>query len=194
MSHTIYTASPSTLRVEIREVLRYLNIKDPDEALLSRIYTCIEEARRVIMPKAVYLKCSVNIEGSLVTVGPLKMNSKNLATFLSGVEEAYLFVATLGAAADREVNKYLKTEPSKGVIMNGAMIAYIEAFCDKLNGYLLGSDKSSKRYSPGYGDLSLEHQRELLNILDAERRVGISLTESFLMVPTKSVSAIVGIK
>ena len=194
MSHTIYTASPSSLKIEIREVLRYLGVKEPNEELLSRIYDCIEAARRVIMPKAVYLKLPLLIEDSTLALGTLRMESKNLAKFLQGSNEAYIFVATLGLSADREVNKYLKVEPSKGVIMNAVMIAYIEALCDKLNGFLLGEDTSLKRFSPGYGDLALEHQREVLQLLDAERRVGITLTDSYLMVPTKSVSAIVGIK
>ena len=194
MSHTIYTASPSSLHIKVREVLRYLNVKEPDEAFLSLLYDCIEQCRRVIMPKAVYIKCPVSLDGSRVTMGALDMNSAKLSAFLEGAEEAYLFVATLGAMADREVNKYLRAEPSRGVILNAVMVAFIEEFCDKLNGYLLGVDASTKRFSPGYGDLALEHQREVLTLLDAQRTVGITLTDTYLMVPTKSVSAIVGIK
>ena len=63
-----------------------------------------------------------------------------------------------------------------------------------LNGYLLGVDASTKRFSPGYGDLALAHQKEVLKLLNAEKNVGITLTDTCLMVPTKSVSAIVGIK
>lgn len=194
MSHTIYTASPSFLKIKVREVLRYLNVKESDEALLSLVYDCIEQCRRVIMPKAIYVKCPVSIDGKTVALGELKMDSQKLSAFLDGANEAYIFVATLGAMADREVNKYLRAEPSRGVILNAVMVAFIEEFCDKLNGYLLGVDSSTKRFSPGYGDLALEHQREVLALLDAQRTVGITLTDTCLMVPTKSVSAIVGIK
>ena len=194
MSHTIYTASPSSLKIKVREVLRYLNVKEPDEALLSLVYDCIEQCRRVIMPKAVYVKCPVSINGKTVDLGELRMDSQKLSVFLDGANEAYVFVATLGAMADREVNKYLRAEPSRGVILNAVMIAFVEEFCDKLNGYLLGVDASTKRFSPGYGDLALEYQKEVLKLLNAEKNVGITLTDTYLMVPTKSVSAIVGIK
>ena len=50
------------------------------------------------------------------------------------------------------------------------------------------------RYSPGYGDWPLEAQRRLFELLDAPRKAGVSLTDSLLMVPSKSVSAIIGVK
>jgi hypothetical protein len=146
------------------------------------------------MPKAVYIKCPTSTDGKTVDLGGLRMDSQKLSSFLDGANEAYIFVATLGAMADREVNKYLRAEPSRGVILNAVMVAFIEEFCDKLNGYLLGVDASTKRFSPGYGDLALEHQREVLALLDVQRTVGITLTDTCLMVPTKSVSAIVAIK
>ena len=50
------------------------------------------------------------------------------------------------------------------------------------------------RFSPGYGDLPLEFQREIFRALDVPRRIGVSLGSSCLMSPSKSVTAIVGIK
>ncbi len=49
------------------------------------------------------------------------------------------------------------------------------------------------RYSPGYGDYPLSEQRRLLSILDASRRVGVSLTDALVMAPSKSVSAVIGV-
>ena len=49
------------------------------------------------------------------------------------------------------------------------------------------------RFSPGYGDLKLEHQKDWFRLLDISRQIGIELTDSLLMVPTKSVTAIIGI-
>ena len=50
------------------------------------------------------------------------------------------------------------------------------------------------RYSPGYGDLPLELQREIIRVLDCGRTIGITLTESLLMQPSKSVTAVIGMK
>ena len=49
------------------------------------------------------------------------------------------------------------------------------------------------RFSPGYGDLPLEFQRDFFRILRPQRRIGVTLTDACLMVPSKSVTALVGI-
>jgi len=65
---------------------------------------------------------------------------------------------------------------------------------DKIRATLEPGETLVSRYSPGYGDFPLAAQRELLSLLDAPRKVGVSLTDTLLMVPSKSVSAIIGIK
>ena len=194
MNHTLYTVSPNLLEVSTREALRYLNIKSPDEALLRLTMDCIDEAKSIASLKAVYIKSGVTVENDIIRLDFMEMKSAKLAAFLNGCNEAYVFAATIGMRADMLVNKYLKTEASRGVIFNAACVALEEAFCDRLNGYLLGVDSSTRRFSPGYGDLSLEYQREILSYLDAERKIGVSLTDGCLMVPTKTLTAIVGIK
>ena len=52
----------------------------------------------------------------------------------------------------------------------------------------------TSRYSPGYGDLPIESQHTILNLLDASRKIGVSLTGSLMMVPSKSVSAVIGVR
>ena len=50
------------------------------------------------------------------------------------------------------------------------------------------------RFSPGYGDFDLKYQKDILEYLDANKKIGISLTDSLMMIPTKSITAIIGIK
>ncbi|MBQ8392228.1 MAG: hypothetical protein IJX51_00500 [Clostridia bacterium] len=193
MTHTMYTVSPQTLSVEIKDALRYLSIKSPDEGTLALAIECIEEAKEIAVPKAVYVKSRVKIEGRRVIFDFMEMESENLVKFLDGYSEAYIFVATIGIRADMLVNRYLKSQPSKGVLFNASCVAVIESFCDRLNLFLTDGRYRERRYSPGYGDLSIEYQKELLKYLDAERKIGVTLTEGSLMVPTKTVSAIIGI-
>ena len=194
MNHILYTSSPSRLEISTRDVLRYLNVREPDEELLALVNDCLDEAVKVAQLKAVYVRTNVALCGDKAIFDFIEMESKSLCKFIDGCDEAYIFVATMGIKADMLVNRYLKTDPSRGVIFNAACVSVIEAFCDKLNGYLLKTENSSKRFSPGYGDLKLEYQRELLTHLDSVRKIGVSLTDGCLMVPTKSVSAIIGIK
>ncbi|MBP3731219.1 MAG: hypothetical protein J6I40_07110, partial [Mailhella sp.] len=49
------------------------------------------------------------------------------------------------------------------------------------------------RFSPGYGDFALEHQRDFARFLDMPRNAGISLSDTLLMTPSKSVTAVIGV-
>lgn len=194
MNYTLYTVSPSRLEIGLCDVFRYLNVSSPDEELLKTAEECLAEALKIAQLKAVYVRSDVKVEGDKAIFDFMEMKSEKLCRFLEGCNGAYIFVATVGIKADMLVNRYMKTDMSRGVIFNAACVAVIEAFCDKLNGYLLGTGKSCRRFSPGYGDLKLEYQKELLSCLEADRRVGVTLTDGCLMIPTKSVSAIIGIK
>ena len=70
----------------------------------------------------------------------------------------------------------------------------IEVFCDLVNDEMKAGRILKPRYSPGYGDVSLSCQNDILSFLDAYRKIGLTLTETYLMTPIKSVTAIVGIE
>ena len=65
---------------------------------------------------------------------------------------------------------------------------------DAIRAELAPGERLIMRFSPGYGDWALSAQRELLRMLDASRTVGVSLTDTMLMVPSKSVSAVIGVR
>jgi len=84
------------------------------------------------------------------------------------------------------------------VIFDSAATALVERAADAANARARAyaakqGSFTSWRFSPGYGDLPLAVQRDFLAALDATRQLGITLTPSNLMVPTKSVTAIVGV-
>ena len=99
---------------------------------------------------------------------------------------------------DRLIARYGITAPAKAVLLQALGSERIEAFCDelcrdisKLEGKV--GNTIRPRYSPGYGDLPLEIQREVFSALDCTKNIGISLSDSLFMTPTKSVTAIIGI-
>ena len=74
----------------------------------------------------------------------------------------------------------------------------LEDYCDQVNEELrLEYEKRGMflrpRFSPGYGDFPLGCQPALLGGLEASKRVGITLTDSYLMMPSKSVTAVIGV-
>ena len=74
--------------------------------------------------------------------------------------------------------------------------AAIEQVCDAAAGELhraLPELYQTWRFSPGYGDFPLEVQPMLLAVLDAPKRIGLCATDSLLLTPTKSVTALIGL-
>ncbi len=129
---------------------------------------------------------------------PFEQKSEKLRNNLQGCSKAVLFAATIGAGIDRLIRRYEKADPKLGLLLQGLGAERVESLCDAFDAEVkacaekLGGE-TNWRYSPGYGDLPIEVQRVFLPLLDAERRLGITLSESCLMAPSKSVTAIIGI-
>lgn len=132
-------------------------------------------------------------------VFPFEQRSEKLKMNLQGSDRAVLFAATIGSGIDRLIRRYEKADPKMGLLLQGLGAERVESLCDAFDAEVktvaeeLGGS-TNWRYSPGYGDLPIEVQRDFLPLLDAERRLGITLSESCLMAPSKSVTAIIGIR
>lgn len=182
------------LVIKDSEVKRYLGIFGVDKKVEDLVCALKKEVIEKSAPIATYVRTPVQIYESYVDFGFEKIKSQNLAKNLCGCEEVFVFASTLGMEVDRLIEKYMKIEPSKGVIISSIASALIESFCDYVNSMLVSECKSCPRFSPGYGDFSIIHQKKILNILEANKLLGISLTDSYMMKPSKSVTAIIGIK
>ena len=98
---------------------------------------------------------------------------------------------------DRRIARAKLSSPAKALLMHAIGAQQVEGGCDRLCGQLAEQfpDKQlTDRFSPGYGDLPLEMQKDVMTALDCGRTVGITLTDSLLMTPSKSVTAIIGMK
>ena len=175
---------------EMCEIFRYLGYGNtlPDEPTQKLTEQVIKEMQKSCTPKA-----SFGIEKEIAWT-----KSRDLAKALENCESVLVFCATLGTGADRILQKYAETAPSKAAIAQAAGAAMIENWCDKLCGKIENTLQKDglylrPRFSPGYGDFPIEQQKILLERVDATRRIGVSLTDSFMMTPTKSVSAVAGI-
>ena len=188
------------LTVDRQEVLRYLRMGrvQPDEVLESRLSAIEKEVLSVLRPTAYWQL--VPIEGAYPSyrVGSLELTSAKLWETLRGCRHAFLFCATLGAGVDALLRRCGHRSAADLVMVQAVSTALIETYCDECQEKMLQEpavcgESLRMRFSPGYGDLSLEVQRPLLTVLDASRRAGITLLDSLLMVPSKSVSAIIGV-
>lgn len=107
--------------------------------------------------------------------------------------------ATLGFAPEQLIRRAEALgQQSRALIYDAAASAMIETYCDALNDALRKEAVTEghvlrPRFSPGYGDLSLSLQTEFMRVLQLKRQLGITMTESLLMLPSKSVTAVIGI-
>ena len=178
-----------------QEILRYAGCKSPDNETLNLLKTCLNEAEDVLKYKVCFCVLPLKISDDLCELSGLRILSANLSKNLSGCNKSLLFGATLGVGIDRLISKYGKISPAKALMMQAIGTERIEALCDTFCGeYCKENDVGlTPRYSPGYGDLSLEVQRKIFDILSCSKNIGLSLNDSLLMSPSKSVTAFAGI-
>ena len=175
-------------KIPIKEVLRYAGLKEENEDIKS----CIREALKVISPKCCYVKVPVKATENKVDFGEFCVYSESLGINLKNCSEAYLFCATLGSGIDMLINRYSSISPVKALYFQAVGTAGIEAVCDFLCDNLFVKN-TRPRFSPGYGDFEIKHQEMLFSLLDCRRKIGVYLTKGGLMIPSKSVTAVVGI-
>ncbi len=189
------------MNVDRQEALRYLGYKrgqQPDEQTESVLNACIPALQNAARFLCVHLRVNVRTEGEQIALGPLRLQSRGLTRHLIGCKEAYLFAATLGAGVDRLMQTYTRTDLPAAVVLQACAAALLESYCDEAQAAL--EDRLDcklmlrPRFSPGYGDLSLDCQPDILRILDAPKKIGLSCTETNMLTPTKSITAVMGIK
>lgn len=168
-----------------REILRYAGCRQADEGVRTRLKECLEEA----LPLLSYTVCFSEIDPA-----PFTARSLQLARRLDGCERVVLMAATLGVGIDRLIAKYGRLSPAKALLLQAIGTERIEAVCDAFCDELAEEWGliPRPRFSPGYGDLPLSVQREVLAMLEADKRVGVTLNDSLIMAPSKSVTAFVG--
>ncbi len=188
------------MEINRKEICRYLGYKNvvPDENINALIESCVDEVLKFAVPASVYKRFPLKIDGNLIKIENLEFYSKSLSKNLADCTEVILFAATLGLEVDRILAKYSKINVSRAVVFQSTAAAAIEAFCNECQEKIESEVKKEglfvrPRFSPGYGDVALSIQKDFLNMIKADRTVGIILTQGDIMIPEKSVTAFMGL-
>lgn len=189
------------VEIDRKEIFRYLGYRgqEADPVTKDLVESCIGELLTAAEPRVVIREYPVTIsEDGMIDCGSFRVKSLNLAKNLGGCDRVLLMAVTLGLGVDRLLTKYGKLQVSRAVVLQAASAAMIEAYCNECchkwrKEYAEKGQYLRPRYSPGYGDFSLEYQEKILHELDAAKQIGITLTDGGLMVPTKSVTALIGV-
>ena len=180
-----------------KETFRYMGCKSDchNEALEELYEECLREYKKVASYKAVYRKVPVTLkEDNVVDFGFCEIKNENLCKNLSGCDSAYVFAATAGIAVDRLIMRYSKISPAEAMVCDSIASSAVEVWCDEVNAEISALSETKPLFSPGYGGVSLEYQKDILSFLDVDRKIGITLSGAFMMTPMKSITAFVGIK
>lgn len=184
-----------------RETLRYLGCggSQPDERTLILVDNALEKLILTCRPRSTYKMVNMTAEADRIMLeGGTVFNSASLGRALCGCSQMMAFGATLGVEADTLIRKESLRNIASGAAVQAAATALIEEYCDEMQAELekmLAAEGRTlgDRFSPGYGDFELRHQRELFALLDCPKKIGLTLTEDFIMIPSKSVTAVMAV-
>lgn len=161
------------------------------EELLCRAEGAVAAAKDAVDPRAVWHRFDLVREGDALSLGgtAVSLPGADIAAHLGGCGSCVVFAVTLGLRTERYLAG-LAADPAAALYADTACSLLIEEAADLAERGM--PRHTTWRYSPGYGDLPLTLQGKLLSLLDAPRRLGVTLTDSGLMLPRKSITAIVG--
>ena len=178
------------MNLDPREIARYLGIRgkalDPQGTAWAD--QCQRELAQAVTPRHL---------GRRLPLTLFQGQSRDLDHHLRHCREGILYAVTLGAAADRLLRRWSAQSMAKAAVGQAVCAAWLDelcaAYCESLQQGLAPGEYLTPPFSPGYGDWDLAAQQTVLDRLQAPKRLGLSLTGGGMLVPEKSVTALVGI-
>ncbi|MCQ4023089.1 methionine synthase [Ruminococcus sp. zg-924] len=187
-------------KINRSEALRYLGYKGstPDERTLDILADCERSLLEAAVAKYLYrrFELSFNENGIEVCGTGINLTGKSISAHLDGCRSVVLMCATISSGVDRLIRRYQATDMTRAVITDALASAAIEQVCDVADEEInrrFPDEYKTWRFSPGYGDLPLDLQRDFLRVLNAQKMIGLTLGKSTILIPTKSVTALIGI-
>ncbi|MDD2361969.1 MAG: methionine synthase [Oscillospiraceae bacterium] len=188
------------LVIDKSEVFHYLGYGKsvPDPATTALINDCAAQLEQVIVPRCIYAVFPIvfNSKGIHLEGCNLILTGNDIAFHLKNCRLAVLTAATISGQADRLIRRASVADITTGLVMDSCATAVVERLCDDMEEEIKLQYPDSfftSRYSPGYGDLPLELQRDFLSVLDSPRKIGLCATKDSILTPRKSVTAVIGI-
>ena len=185
----------------ITDALRYMKVP-PDgntPELRGIVMQSFDYLETFITPRCVSGRFKIKKSDKGIEIEGAEFFSKDIVRLTSRSNECYLLAATLGHEADKKILISQHEDMLKGLALDACASVKIDEFIDEfieneIKPGLKDGEFLTSRFSPGYGDLSMSVTEDIITILDATKRIGLSVTRSLMMVPVKSVTAIIGIR
>lgn len=189
------------INIDRNEVLRYLQCKGQniDKETNNLINESITEVNEISQPRYVYRIYYIEKRGTIINFeNDFLIDSTDLIKTLKNSDKVAVLAATIGIPIEKRIRYYSVTSLSKALVFDSCATSYIEALCDYVEKEINNLANKENlgitfRYSPGYGDLPISHQGEILNSLNAGKLIGLTATTSSILIPRKSVTAFIGL-
>ena len=185
--------------IPVREVLHFLGWRGSpvDENTLFEIREMIELALQEIELRVTSIRKKI-LPGSVLEGTRFGPAGYAIQEMLSPCHEAILVAGTLGAQSERLLLRIQAQDAAKALLLDAVLSAAIEAVMDAQEDALRAQIEAegmflTDRFSPGYGDMPIAQTREICEVLGAQRSIGLTVSASGLMIPRKSVTAIMGV-
>lgn len=198
----VLTKSFQPPEINIKEVYRYAGIKNDGEnisnELKKEIFSTIQECLPKLSYSVCFIKTPIKIMDNTVDFGFGSVKSNSLSSHLAYCKDAVIFASTIGLEIDRLIFKYGKISPLKSLILNAFGTERIESLCDCFYDFIKDESnkqniKTKSRFSAGYGDFPLSFQKDIFSVLKPENKIMLTLNDSLIMSPSKSVTAVIGL-
>ncbi|MBR3044688.1 MAG: hypothetical protein IKG82_13935 [Oscillospiraceae bacterium] len=177
------------------EILMFLNTPELDDNLSAMLDACTEKLCAAAQPRTIYRVLPVEHGEAGVTLGGLPLQGQDIALHLTGCKEAVLLAVTLSAPVDALIRRASVTDMTQAVMYDAIAGAAVERVCNDLEAEIRAKypyPYYTARFSAGYGDFPITQQGALVRLLDATRKIGLTVTPAQTLVPMKSVTAVIG--
>lgn len=180
------------------EILRYAGVRGDAPEVDLLLEECLREVEDRLTYKVCFREFDVTAVENGLNLGFMKTSSETVKKRLVGCNRVVVFAATVGIEVDRLIVRYSTLSPTKALLLQAIGAERIESLCERFSEELAAQKakegvRTSSRFSPGYGDFPLETQKDIFAVLECSKRMGLTLNESLLMSPSKSVTALIGL-
>lgn len=198
-----------------------MEIQKPKEISTAFIYACmkfghntpdanslelIKESSKIVLdssePRVIYREFPIGIdhisEELYIENQKNRLSGEAITKHLKGCENCVLMAVTLGPQIDKLIRRAQVTDMARAVALDACASSLIEDLCDQITHDIMEEYQEkgmglTARFSPGYADLPLKAQEIFSNLLEMEKKIGLTQSREHLLLPRKSITAIIGI-
>jgi hypothetical protein len=147
-------------------------------------------------PRAFELSLEARFEGDLIVMPGIILSSGPLVRALEGAAEVSLMLSTIGPACEDEADALEMSGDHLGAfLLDAAASVLVENVMKELHRETAGrlpGRRGTVRFSPGFGDFSLESQADIVRLLGGDSTGVRVMEESYTLVPRKSMTGVTG--